>query len=213
METTEAVVEEPRPGRPRTRAGTRRSSRSDRRPGTRRLRPPLHRGRRRRSGRRQGHRLSAMEQQGRARHRRHGEPQARHRHHRHRLARRRHRAGGRRVVQPELAAAASGDGECLLRTPPRARAPRRLHTRFTEPRIARITGMLERARGRGELGPDVDVAMAASLVPSLMLQRALMTGHPPGSPMPSRSWAACCCPVLGRPARTSQPDHRHGDNS
>src|SRR6476620_3160574 len=53
-------------------------------------------------------------------------------------------------------------------------------TRFTEPRIALITEMLLRARQRGELGPDIDVAMAASLVPSLMLQRALMTGQPAG---------------------------------
>ena len=69
-------------------------------------------------------------------------------------------------------------------------------TRFTEPRIARITAMLERARGRGELGPDVDLAMAASLLPSLMLQRALMTGKPAEQVVGS-----VLLPVLGRPAR------------
>jgi AcrR family transcriptional regulator len=74
-------------------------------------------------------------------------------------------------------------------------------TRFTEPRIARITDMLERARGRGELGPDVDVAMAASLVPSLMLQRALMTGQPAGRVYAERVVGSVLLPVLGRPAR------------
>jgi AcrR family transcriptional regulator len=74
-------------------------------------------------------------------------------------------------------------------------------TRFTEPRIARITDMLERARGRGELGPDIDVAMAASLVPSLMLQRALMTGQPAGRVYAEQVVGSVLLPVLGRPAR------------
>jgi len=74
-------------------------------------------------------------------------------------------------------------------------------TRFTEPRIARITAMLERARSRGELGPGVDVAMAASLVPSLMLQRALMTGKPAGRAYAEQVVGSVLLPVLGRPAR------------
>lgn len=74
-------------------------------------------------------------------------------------------------------------------------------TRFTEPRIAHITGMLERARLRGELGPHVDVAMAASLVPSLMLQRALMTGQPAGRAYAEQVVSSVLLPVLGRPAR------------
>jgi AcrR family transcriptional regulator len=74
-------------------------------------------------------------------------------------------------------------------------------TRFTEPRIARITAMLVRARGRGELGPDVDVAMAASLVPSLMLQRVLMTGQPAGRGYAEQVVGSVLLPVLGRPAR------------
>ena len=74
-------------------------------------------------------------------------------------------------------------------------------TRFTEPRIARITDMLLRARERGELGPDVDVAMAASLVPSLMLQRVLMTGQPAGRVYAEQIVGSVLLPVLGRPAR------------
>ncbi|KQY59868.1 hypothetical protein ASD11_10135 [Aeromicrobium sp. Root495] len=74
-------------------------------------------------------------------------------------------------------------------------------TRFTEPRIARITAMLERARSRDELGPEVDVAMAASLVPSLMLQRALMTGQPAGLAYAQKVVGTVLLPVLGRPPR------------
>ncbi len=74
-------------------------------------------------------------------------------------------------------------------------------TRFTEPRIARISDMLERARSRGELGPEVDVAMAASLVPSLMLQRALMTGQPAGRVYAEQVVGGVLLPVLGRPPR------------
>lgn len=88
------------------------------------------------------------------------------------------------------------------------REPELLHafkTRFTEPRIARITEMLERARSRGELGPDVDVPMAASLVPSLMLQRALMTGQPAGRLYAEQVVGSVLLPVLGRPPRPLSP--------
>lgn len=74
-------------------------------------------------------------------------------------------------------------------------------TRFTEPRIARITDMLVRARDRGELGPDVDITIAASLVPSLMLQRALMTGQPAGRVYAEQVVGSVLLPVLGRPPR------------
>lgn len=73
--------------------------------------------------------------------------------------------------------------------------------RFTEPRIARITGILERARQRGELGSDIDIAMAASLMPSLMLQRVLMTGQPAGRAYAEQVVSSVLLPVLGRPAR------------
>ena len=74
-------------------------------------------------------------------------------------------------------------------------------TRFTEPRIARITEILERAQRRGEIGPDLDVAMAAGLVPSLMLQRVLMTGQPAGRRYAEQVVGSVLLPVLGRPAR------------
>jgi AcrR family transcriptional regulator len=74
-------------------------------------------------------------------------------------------------------------------------------TRFTEPRIAIITEMLARARRRGELGPEIDIALAASLVPSLMLQRALMTGKPAGRTYAEQIAGSVLLPVLGRPPR------------
>ena len=82
-------------------------------------------------------------------------------------------------------------------------------TRFTEPRIALIAEMLTRARRRGELGPDVDVAMAASLVPSLMMQRALMTGQPAGRAYAEQVVGSVLLPVLGRPKRPH--DAQDGD--
>jgi AcrR family transcriptional regulator len=76
-------------------------------------------------------------------------------------------------------------------------------TRFTEPRIARISDLLERARDRGELGPEVDLAMAVSLLPSLMLQRVLMTGQPAGRAYAEQVVGSVLLPVLGRPPRPS----------
>jgi AcrR family transcriptional regulator len=74
-------------------------------------------------------------------------------------------------------------------------------TRFTEPRIARISALLVRAQKRGELGPEIDVAMAASLVPSLMLQRVLMTGQPAGRVYAEQVVGSVLLPVLGLPVR------------
>jgi AcrR family transcriptional regulator len=72
-------------------------------------------------------------------------------------------------------------------------------TRFTEPRIAAISAVLHRARERGEIGDDIDIDMAASLVPSLMLQRALMTGRPAGRDYARQIVGSVLLPVLGRP--------------
>ncbi|MCW2962385.1 MAG: TetR/AcrR family transcriptional regulator [Thermoleophilia bacterium] len=77
--------------------------------------------------------------------------------------------------------------------------------RFTEPRIARIQAMLERARDRGELGADVDLEMAASLLPSLMLQRALLTGEAAGADYARRIVGSLLRPALGLPATAYEP--------
>jgi len=72
-------------------------------------------------------------------------------------------------------------------------------TRFTEPRIQLITGMLERARERGELAPDIDIPMAAGLLPSLMLQHVLLTGMSGGREYAERIVGGVLLPALGRP--------------
>ena len=72
--------------------------------------------------------------------------------------------------------------------------------RATEPRIERIAALLKRARERGELADHVDIPMAASLVPSLMLQRALMTGAPAGRDYAEQVVRSVLLPVLGRPS-------------
>lgn len=77
-------------------------------------------------------------------------------------------------------------------------------TRFTEPRIALITALLLRARDRGELEEDVDVEMAASLLPSLLLQRAIVTGEPAGRAYTEHLTASVLYPVLGRPRTPHQ---------
>ncbi|MBD8607874.1 TetR/AcrR family transcriptional regulator [Aeromicrobium sp. CFBP 8757] len=84
-------------------------------------------------------------------------------------------------------------------------------SRFTEPRIAVITAVLQRARDRGELAAGVDVDMAASLVPSLMLQRVLMTGQPAGRAYAEKVVGGVLLPVLGLPPRPPSSPTPHGD--
>ncbi|MCW2920908.1 MAG: TetR family transcriptional regulator [Thermoleophilia bacterium] len=67
-----------------------------------------------------------------------------------------------------VASALSRDAELLVA----------FQERITEPRIARIREVLERAQARGEIAADIDVAFAATVVPSMTLQRALLTGAP-----------------------------------
>lgn len=76
-------------------------------------------------------------------------------------------------------------------------------TCFAEVLIAPIAEILERARTRGELGLDVDVGLAAGLVPSLMLQRALMTGEPVGRDYAEQIVRSVLLPTLGRPHQSS----------
>ena len=60
--------------------------------------------------------------------------------------------------------------------------------------------------------PEVDVAMAASLMPSLMLQRVLMTGQPAGRGYAEQVVGSVLLPVLGlppRPSATTHPETAH----
>lgn len=82
--------------------------------------------------------------------------------------------------------------------------------RVTEPRIARIRAVLERARERGELGDDVDVELAATIVPSLSLQQVLLTGRGPDRTYIEQIVAKVLRPMLGQapstPTTTTHPE-------
>jgi AcrR family transcriptional regulator len=69
--------------------------------------------------------------------------------------------------------------------------------RFIEPRIRRIESVLERARDRGEIADTVDIPLAASLVPSLMLQQMLLNGRPAGREYAHRIVDHVLRPTLG----------------
>jgi AcrR family transcriptional regulator len=78
--------------------------------------------------------------------------------------------------------------------------------RFTDPRVRRVREVLVRARERGELAGDVDIELAAELVPSLMLQRALMTGRAVGRDHMERIVDSVLRPMLGLAPRTASND-------
>ncbi len=105
----------------------------------------------------------------------------------------------------------AGDGEHLLGPPPRARAARGLQDplhraahRAHQPRCSCAPGRAASS------DPNVDVAMAASLVPSLMLQRATHD-RPAGRPRLRRAGRGQRAAPGARPPRTTHLDHRHGD--
>lgn len=82
--------------------------------------------------------------------------------------------------------------------------------RFTEPRIARIHEVLERAQQRGELDPSIDTMFAATVVPSLSLQQALLTGRGVERDYIEQVFAKVLRPMLGlstTTTRTSLTEH------
>lgn len=52
---------------------------------------------------------------------------------------------------------------------------------FLGPRQARIVGYLQAAQQRGEIGPNADLLMLASILPGLAITRVLATGLPPSA--------------------------------
>lgn len=71
--------------------------------------------------------------------------------------------------------------------------------RFTQPRVDRIRGVLENARERGELGDHVDIDFAATIVPSLIQQRALLTGCSIERSFVQHAYDQVLRPMLGLP--------------
>lgn len=76
--------------------------------------------------------------------------------------------------------------------------------RFTQPRIEGIAVILHRARERGELPEHLEIPFVATIVPSLVLQRALMTGQPADRSYIEQVVGQVLLPMLGRPARTRE---------
>jgi len=77
--------------------------------------------------------------------------------------------------------------------------------RITEPRIARIRSVLERAQVRGDLAADLDIDFAATIVPSLTLQQALLTGRGPDRSYIEDVVAKVLRPMLGLAPKTTTP--------
>ena len=86
--------------------------------------------------------------------------------------------------------------------------------RYVTPRVERIRAILERARERGELTADVDIDFAATIVPSLVQQRALITGRAVEPGYPRQVVDQVLRPMLGLPvpAPDSAPAHDTKDS-
>ncbi len=52
-----------------------------------------------------------------------------------------------------------------------------VHERFLDPRVELATRVLDRARRRGEIGPDVDIRLLAAILPAMVLYRRLVAGE------------------------------------
>jgi AcrR family transcriptional regulator len=53
-----------------------------------------------------------------------------------------------------------------------------VHERFLGPRVELATRVLQRARDRGEIGPDVDIRLLFAVLPAMVLHRRLVMGEP-----------------------------------
>jgi AcrR family transcriptional regulator len=53
-----------------------------------------------------------------------------------------------------------------------------VHERFLGPRMELATKVLERARLRGEIGPEVDIRLLSAVLPAMVLHRRLVMGEP-----------------------------------
>ncbi len=81
------------------------------------------------------------------------------------------------------------------------------NARFTQPRVERIRAVLEQARDRGELAGHVDIDFAATVVPSLIQQRVLLTGCSIERSFVQHAYDQVLRPMLGLPV----PNRRESD--
>ena len=60
------------------------------------------------------------------------------------------------------------------------------HERFLAPKVAATMTLFERARDRGEIGPDVDLDLIATVMPAVALHRTFILGLPTDASMIAR---------------------------
>jgi AcrR family transcriptional regulator len=94
----------------------------------------------------------------------------------------------------------AGVASALGRDPELLTAFRR---RVTEPRIARIREILERARDRGEIDPALNIDFIATIVPSMILQNVILTGRSADRSYVEQVVAHALRPMLGLPPRAN----------
>lgn len=54
-----------------------------------------------------------------------------------------------------------------------------INERFIKPQVAMLHEVMERAQQRGEIGPDADLDLLASITPAYLTYRAVLDGAPP----------------------------------
>lgn len=79
---------------------------------------------------------------------------------------------------------------------------------ISEPYFTLIVDIILHARRRGEIGRHVDVNVAASLIPSLLIHHAIITGQSPGRPYAERLVRTVLIPVIGCTTTIANLDRR-----
>jgi AcrR family transcriptional regulator len=82
-----------------------------------------------------------------------------------------------------------------------------VHERFLGPRIELATRVLDRARRRGEVGPDVDIRLLVAVLPAIVLYRRLVAGERIDAPFVARVIDEVVLPAARRtPSVSSTPN-------
>ena len=111
-----------------------------------------------------------------------------------------------RRARPSAASPASSPRSAATRS-----SPRLPHARSSAPKVAQSMAIFERARDRGELRDDVDIALLAPALAGIVLHRVLMLGEPPTPTSSTASSTRSSCPPAARreltPAHTRRNPH------
>lgn len=77
-----------------------------------------------------------------------------------------------------------------------------LRARIVEPREASIRVILQRARDRGEIAPEVDIELIVGVVPAMIMHRAMFDRLPPDRKFIDRVIRSIVLPSVLKPPRT-----------